>query len=165
MKKYTVSALIVAIVFAVTLVAWAQRDPARRQRWQKQREMQQQAIVKIQEHTAKLKADMDQSSQPTRDRSQRQSLSEDERNQRREARRKQREERQKIVADLESQIAILKGPRQLKNEHEEALTELKAIRDLALEEKAAKSAERLSKLIDKTQKGFDETQKLLGFEQ
>ena len=77
MKKCIILTLVVSIVFTVTLVAWAQRDTSRMRRWQQRREKQQQAIVKIQENTAKLKADMEEAAQAMRNRSQRQNLSEE----------------------------------------------------------------------------------------
>jgi peroxiredoxin len=45
---------------------------------------------------------------------------------------------------------------QMKAEHEEFIGELKAIRDLAVKEKAKNTVERLDKLIQKNQKKFDE---------
>ena len=165
MKKYTTTTLVVAIVFAVTLAAWAQRDASRGERRQQRREIQQQAIVKIQEHAAKLKTDMEEAAQARQNRSRGQSLSEEERNARRESWRKRREEQQRTVADLDLQVAILKGSRQLRTEHEEALAEFQAIRDLATEEKAERTVKHLSKLIEKKQESFEETLKTLGFEQ
>ena len=165
MKKYTILSLIVISVCAATLATWGQRGSSRRERGEKRREMQKQAIVQIEEYTAKLKADMEKAAQATHDRSGSQSLSEEEKNKRRETWRKQREERQKIVADIESQVAILKGSRQLSKENDAVLAELEAIRDLATEEKAEKTAKHLSELINKKQKSFAQSLKKLGFEE
>ena len=45
---------------------------------------------------------------------------------------------------------------QMRTEHEEFIGELKAIRELAVKEKAKKTVERLDKLIEKHQKKFDD---------
>lgn len=45
----------------------------------------------------------------------------------------------------------------LKQKHEETINELKAIRELAVKEKARKTTERLDKLINKHQKEYEET--------
>ena len=49
----------------------------------------------------------------------------------------------------------------LKQEHEETINELKAIRELAVKEKAKLTTERLDKLIDKHQKEFEENLRTL----
>ncbi|MBN1845914.1 MAG: hypothetical protein JW810_09540 [Sedimentisphaerales bacterium] len=164
MKKVILSTLAVAMVIGLALSAWAQQDDARRQRRQQQRLAQQQAIEMILTNAAKLKAQMEEASQAMQNRTQMQDMSEEERTQLRETFMKQREERQKLIADLELQIAILKGPRQLRTEHEEAQAELQAIRDLAAQEKAEQTAERLAKLIDKSRLDYENTLKAMGVE-
>ena len=165
MKKHLILALVVVMALGVTLAALAQQSDERRQRWQRWREAQRGAVEAIQENAAKLKAGMEEDVQRMRDRSQWQDMSEEQRNELREAFRKRREERQRIVADLELQIAKLKGPRQLRTEHEETMEELGAIRDLAAQEKAEKTAERLGQLIDKHQTEYEDMLQAIGFGQ
>jgi hypothetical protein len=161
MKKYRILVLAVAMVLGVALAALAQQQDARRQRWQRLRKAQQQAIETIQQHTAKLKAGMEESAQNMQNRPQ----SDDHRNKLRATWRKHREEQLKLVDAIESQLVILKGPRRLRTEHEEALGELRAIRDLAKTENADKTVKRLDRLIDKRQKKFEDTRRTLGLDQ
>jgi hypothetical protein len=91
-----------------------------------------------------------------------QNMSEEERTKMREEFTKRREATQAILTDMDAQIAKLKGRRQLQTAFDEGQTELKAIRDLANEEKATKAAERLGQLIDKNQTKFDDMMKKLG---
>jgi len=165
MKKRLILVLAVAMILGVALAAFAQQDDSRRermrQRWQQWRAAQQQAIATIQKSAAKLAASMEEAAKAMQNRSQWQDMSEEERNKLRETWRKQREEWQKTIADLELQITILKGQRQLRTEHEEAMEELKAIRDLA----SGQAAERLGMLIDKHQKKYEEMLKKTGLEQ
>ena len=165
MKKHLILVLVTAMVLGAGLAALAQQDSSRRQRWQRQREAQREAIETIQKHAAKLQANMEEAAKAMENRPRREDMSEEERNKFRETRRKQREEQQKIVDDLELQVAKLKGSRRLSTEHEEAIGELKAIRDLAAEEKAGKTTERLEKLISKNQTKYEEMLQKLGFEQ
>ena len=160
MKKYRILVLAVAMVLGVALAALAQQQDARRQRWNRLRKAQQQAIETIQQHAAKLKAKM-QEMVKNMNRPQ----SDDRRNRLRGRWRKWREERLKFVDALESQLAILKGQRRLMAEHKEAIGELRAIRNLAKTEKAGKTVERLDKLIDKRQKKYEDTLQTLNFDQ
>jgi len=161
MKKYRILVLAVAMVLGVALAALAQQQNARRQRWQRLRKAQQQAVETIQQHAAKLKAGMEERAQNMQNRPQ----SDDQRSKLRDAWRKWREEQMKLVDALESQLAILKGPRRLRTEHEEAIGELRAIRNLAKTENADKTVEHLDKLIDKRQKKYEDTRRTLGFDQ
>jgi hypothetical protein len=165
MKKHLTLILAVAMILGVALAVLAQQTEERRQRFQRYREAQQQAIDAIQAHAAKLKASMEESAQAMQNRPQWQDMSEEQRNQLRETFRKRREEQQKIVADLDLQVARLKGPRQLRTEHEEVVEELRAILDVAGQEKAKKTAGLLEKLIGKHQTKYEDTLKKLGFEQ
>ena len=160
MKKYRILVLAVAMVLGVALAALAQQQDARRQRWNRPRKAQQRAIETIQQHAAELKAKM-QEMVKNMNRPQ----SDGRRNRPRATWRKWREERLKLVDALESQLAILKGPLRLRAEHEEAIGELRAIRNLAKTEKAGKTVERLDKLIDKRQKKYEDTLQTLSFDQ
>jgi hypothetical protein len=162
MKKYRILVLAVAMVLGVALAALAQQQDARRQRWNQMRKVQQQAIETIQQHVATLKAKMQEM---VKNMNRPQSDDQRDRLIARATWRKWREERLKLVDALESQLAILKGPVRRRAEHEEAIGELRAIRNLAKTEKAGKTVERLDKLIDKRQKKFEDTRRTLGFDQ
>ena len=165
MRKHVTTALAVVMILGVALAAWAQQDDPRRQRWQQWLQAQQQAVEAIEADTAKLKAAMEAVTQAVQDRQQQQDLSDEQRTAQRETWRKRREERQAVLKDLTLQIAKLKGPRQLRREHDQTLAELKAIRDLAAGEKATQTAARLGKLIDERQAEFEQTLTTLGFGQ
>jgi peroxiredoxin len=60
-------------------------------------------------------------------------------------------ERQATIRSLERQTTILRGPRQRSAEPQTSINELRAIYNQAIEEKAAKTAEHLSKLISQYQ--------------
>jgi hypothetical protein len=68
-----------------------------------------------------------------------------------------------MVAAIEQEVARLKGPRRLRTEFDESMSDLKAIREKATEEKAQGTAELLDKLIAKKQKQLDDTLQKLGF--
>jgi len=166
MKKYLVATLIL-IVLGVSLAAVAQqagqqnaRGERMRQRWA----AQQQAIEKIQKLSADLKADMEEAALARQNQPPRENMTDEERAKLRETWAKRREKQQGIVTEMEHQVAILKGSGQLQTELEADLNELKAIRDLATEEKAEKTATRLIQFIDIKQTNFDTTLKNLGLE-
>ena len=92
------------------------------------------------------------------------SMSDEERNKLRETAKARWDEQQKIVSDIEEQIAVLKGPRQLKFKQDEAVQELADIRDLAKQEKAQKTAERLQGLIDRRQAEYEQILQKIGAE-
>ena len=161
MKKYRILVLAVAMVLGVALAALAQQQDARRQSWNRLRKAQQQAIETIQQHAAKLKAKMQEMVKNMPNWPQ----SDDQRDRPGARWRKWRKERLKFVDALESQLAILKGQRRLMAEHEEAIGELRAIRNLAKTEKAGKTVERLDKLIGKRQKKYEDTLQTLNFDQ
>ena len=165
MRKHVIAALTVVMVLGLALAAWAQQDNARQQRWEKWRKAQQQAADAIVADAAKIKADMEAVTQALQNRQQQQDLSEEQRTALRETWRKRREERRTVLADLTLQIAKLKGQRQLKREHDKAMEELKAIRELATSEKATQTAASLGKLIDDRQTEFEKTLVTLGFDQ
>jgi len=166
MKKYLFATLIL-IVLGVSLVAIAQqagqqnvRGERMRQRWA----AQQQAVEKIQKLAADLKADMEEAALARQNQTPRENMTDEERAKLRETWTKRREKQQEIVAEMEQQVAILKGSGQLQTELDADLAELRAIRDLAKDEKAEKTAIRLTQLIDKKQTTFDTTLKNLGLE-
>lgn len=131
-----------------------------RQRWA----AQQQALEKIQKLSAELKAEMEEAALARQNQQPQGNITDEERAKLRETWTKRREKQQGIVTEMEHQVAILKGSGQLQTELEADLNELKAIRDLAKEEKAEKTASRLNQLIDLKQTNFDTTLKNLGLE-
>ena len=164
MKKHLISALAVAVVLTAGLTVWAQQDNARRRGGQQRLEAQKKAIEAIQADTAKLGAALDSAAQARQNRGPREDLTEEQRTELRQQWTKRREEQLGIIADIELQIAKLKGGRQLRGEHDKAQAELKAIRDLATGEKAGNTAARLGTLIDQRQAEFEKTLATLGFD-
>lgn len=164
MKRYLVRVPAVVAVLGVALVAVAQQDEAARQRWQQWREVENKAIQAIRADGVRLRTLFDEGSRAVLTPEQWQALSEEERKKFRDQWRTRWEEHQKIVADLEQQTAVLKGPRQLKAECDEALVELAAIRDIARQEKAPKAAERIQGLIDRRQARYDQIIQKIGIQ-
>lgn len=162
MKMYRIRIVMVVAVLTLALAALAQQDDLRKQRMQRLSELgrelrgaMQQAAETIQDQAAKLKTHMEEGT----------NMSREERKKFRETRGKRNEERQNIIANLELQIEKVKGPVQLRGEHEESMGELKAILDLAVEEKAKKTSERLEKLIEKRQTKYDDMLQKVGFKE
>ena len=128
------------------------------------REEQLKAIATVEQELAKMKSGME-SFPAAGGRERWQELSEEERNELREKFRKMREERQQSIVVIEKQISKLKGPRQLRTEHEESIAKLNAIRDVALKEEAKETVASIEKLIAEQQKQFEETLQKLGLPQ
>ena len=165
MKQHLIVGLAVAIMLTVGLAAWAQEADARRQRWEKRRQAMQQAIEAVQADAGKLQAAMESAAKVIGDMGSWQDLSDDERAKLREDFGRRREQWRSILGDMELQIARLKGSRQLRSEHEQALKELRAIRDLADSEKATAAAAGLGAIIEKRETEFAKTLTTLGFEE
>ena len=135
MKRHLMLIVSVIAIGGLTWVAFGQAEgPAgkrssRRGMW---RERQQKAVAAIEAQLAKIKAGMESSAnRPSNWRD----LSEEERTKLREQFRKAREEQLQSVAVIEEQIAKLRGRRNLTEEHEKSMSELKAVHDLAVKEK------------------------------
>jgi hypothetical protein len=75
---------------------------------------------------------------------------------------KRREEQQQIVGAIETELAKVKGSRQLQREQEEGTKELQAIRELAEKEQAKETLKGIDELIAKRQKTFDDKLAKLG---
>ena len=116
------------------------------------REEQLKAIEIIQEQAAKLKAAIEATRRPE-GRRRSQERSEEERAKLRERFAKASKQRQNAVKAIEEQLAKLKGPTPPRVEPPGSIRELRAIRELALKEKAEETAKRLEKLIARYQKG------------
>jgi hypothetical protein len=145
-------------------LAIAQQDDAARQRWLQWRESQNKAIQAIQANGVKLRAAFDEAGRVTPAPEKWAGLSERERDEFRRANRARWEEHLKVLTDIEEQVAMLKGPWQLRTELDEAIQELSAIRDLARQEKAVKAAERIQSLIDRRQARYNQTIQKLGLQ-
>ena len=110
------------------------------------REEQLAAIKAIEEQVAKLKATVAEGMGPEA-RVRYRELSEEQRAKLREKMTPAVRQRQQAIRAIEEQIAKLKGPGQARPEARTPVGELKAIHELAVKEKATKTAERLEKLI------------------
>jgi len=169
MKRYGILAVLILAGLAVVWPLFAQeeergpsggRERRGRRRWMSS-EDQQKVIATIEEQLGKMKAGME--GMP-RGREGWRDLSDEERDKLREKFRKMRDERQKSLAVIAEQIDKLKGPRQLRQEHEEAIGKLDAILKLAQKEKAKETAASIEKLIAEKKKQLEETFKALGFD-
>jgi hypothetical protein len=163
MKRHLVGLVAILMVLGAAL-AIAQQDDAAKQRWLQWREAQNKAIHAIQADGVKLRAAFDEAGKVMPTPEKWTSLSEQEKDKLREANRVRWEEHLKILGDIEDQVAVLKGLRQLRTEFDEATQELAAIRDLAKEEKAQKAAERIQGLIDRRQAKYNQTIQKLGLQ-
>jgi hypothetical protein len=85
-------------------------------------------------------------------------MSEEERTKLREQMRTARQERQAAFRTIIAQIAMLQGQRQPTTEGEEFIiintSQLKAIQELAVKEKAKETADRLTSLLESPQRGM-----------
>jgi len=126
-----------------------ERENFRAQMLERWREGQIKPIEAIEEQIAKLKAGIEAQGPQARRRGQ--DLSDEERTKLRERFAKAREDRQKAIKAIIAQIARLQGQRQPTAEGEEFILintgELKAVRELAVKEKATETAQRLERLI------------------
>ncbi len=170
MKRYGILAVGILLVLAMAWPLFAQeeergprgggRERRGRRRWMSSEE-QQKVIATIEEQLGKMKAGME--GMP-RGREGWRDLSDEERDKLREKFRKMRDERQQSLAVIAEQIDKLKGPRQLRREHEEAIGKLNAILKLARKEKAQETAASIEKLIAEKKKQLEEKFKALGFD-
>jgi hypothetical protein len=169
MKKHFILILVVATVLAMALVAFAQPGGGAagsrgRGNFQARREAQMKAVEAIEQAVAKLKAGM----QPMMTGGQRgnfQDMSEEERASFRERMMQRRQEQQDAVATIEAQVVMLKGRRQLRTEHEDALAQLQAIEAQAKSENATKTAAMIAKMIEDKQTKYDQLMEKLGYGQ
>jgi hypothetical protein len=156
MKRYLITTIVVIAVLTVVLTAFGQPG----MRGGMGRETQQNAIAAIEAQLAKLKESME--APMPRPEGGFQDMSEEERTKFREAMTKRREQRAAIIGEIEQQVMILKGGRQLASEHDEAMAELQAIHDQAVKENAKETAKSIQSLIDKRTKKLEDTVEKLG---
>jgi len=161
MKKYVIASVAVLVVLAACWVVFGQQE-GQRQRFAQYREMQLKAAAALVEQAGKLKTALETpfAGMPA-DRSF-QDLSEEERTKMRETMTKRREEQQQIVGAIETELAKVKGSRQLQREQEEGTKELQAIRELAEKEQAKETLKGIDELIANRQKAFDDKLAKLG---
>ena len=164
MNRHWIGVLTVTMILSGALAAVAQQEDAARQRWEQRREAQNKAIQTILADAVKLRAAFEEAGRTMPTPAQWESMSDEERNKLRETAKARWDEQQKIVSDIEEQIAVLKGPRQLKFKQDEAVQELADIRALAKQEKAQKTAERLQGLIDRRQAEYEQILQKIGAE-
>ena len=162
MKQHHIAALALVTLLAAAPIALAQQTDSRRQRWQQRLAAQQQIIEAIQAGAAKLHDAIAASLEAMQNRPSWQDLSDEQRTKLRAEFGRRREEWRKTLADLELQVAKLKGVQELRGEHEQALTELEAVYALATREGATDTAARLGALLDKRQRELSRTLAELG---
>jgi hypothetical protein len=161
MKRHLILIVSAVVVGGLAWVAFGQPEgstdqTSRRAAW---RERRQKAISAIEEQLAKMKSAMEsESARPANWRE----LPEEERTKLREQFRKARQEQLQWIAVIEGELAKLKGRRSLQAEHEKAISELTAIRELAVKEKATETAAAIEKLVAARNKTFDERMEKLG---
>ncbi len=166
MKRYGILVIAILMCLAVAWPLFAQegegggRERRGSRRWMSA-EDQEKAFAVIEEQLGKMKAGME--GMP-RDREGWQDLSDEERDKLREKFRKMRDERQQSLAVIAEQIDKLKGPRQLRREHEEAIGKLDAVLKSAQKENAKETAASIEKLIAEKKKQLEEKFKALGFD-
>ncbi|HPD47766.1 MAG TPA: hypothetical protein P5279_14210 [Anaerohalosphaeraceae bacterium] len=164
MKKYTLAVGVCAMILAVTYAAVAQQDnAARQQAFQRMRQTQQKAMADLEAGIAKLKA-LQEPAQRTQNREQFQNMSQEERTRLRESFTQRREQQTAAMQAVQNSIIILDGGRQIRTEQRELMAALRAIKDLAVEENATKTAEAVQKLMDEKQKAYEEKLTALGLD-
>ena len=178
MKKYGSSIVGVLLVLAAAWVAFGQAEkPQRPQRAQGQgmgqggggqfgaqfREAQLKAVAAVQEQIGKLKAFLEAPG-PATPAGGFQNASEEERTKMREAFTQRREQQQQIMEAIDTELAKLKGARQLLREQEQGTKELQAIREVAAKEQAKETLKSIDELIAKRQKAFEDRIAKLGLQ-
>jgi cysteinyl-tRNA synthetase len=125
--------------------------------FQQMRDMQMKALTALQDDLSKLKTSMETPMPANM-----QNMSEDERAKMRDKMMAGRDEQQKIVTDMESQLAMLKGRRQMQTDHEQAVAQLQAIQNQAKQENATKTADMIGKMIQEKQSKYDQMMQKMG---
>jgi len=161
MKKNAVLVIVaVVLILAVAWSAFGQAGGGGRG-FGMNREAQTKAIAALQEQVAKLKAFIEQA--PSMQGRNFQDMSDEERTKMREEFTKRREEQQKIMAAIDQQMDVLKGGRQLAQDHQQMMAPLKEALASAQTEKAKDTAAKLEKLIADRQKQFDDKMAAMGY--
>ena len=173
MKKCMIGGLAAAMVLTVAWAAWAQpqgggagQGPGGGGRGRggfMDRDTQLKAIAALQEQIGKLKTLIE--SMPTLPAGTSfQDMTDEQRTQMREAGQKIREEQPPILAAIDKQLAVIKGARALVTEYQESTAELKALQEMATQEKATETAKKIGDMIAAKQKKLEESAKAMGVE-
>jgi hypothetical protein len=162
MKRHLISIVTIVVVLIAAWVSFGQPETSERSRgdrarggadrWRMRREQRAKAIAAMEEQIAKIKLGLERRPQGAK---RWQELSDEEKNELRKKFREIRDERNKSIAVIKAQIAKLRGERRLTAEHEKTIGKLKAIRQLAVKEKAKETAAAIDKLIAEQQKEFE----------
>jgi TolA-binding protein len=163
MKKSLILFVGALAILAVTYMALAQESGDRAQRWARMREAQLKAIETIQQQAEKLKTGMEEAEKARESRGSFQEISEDERTKMREQFRQRREEQETAIQAIEEALVSLKGPRRLREEHDQSLNQLRELRTIAAQENAEKTIKAIDDIISVRDTKFDETIQKLGF--
>jgi hypothetical protein len=148
MKRYLISSVVILTILVVSWMAFGQPQGDFRERMARMREAQTKAIEVIQQQVAELKKGFEP---PTFDRERFREMSDEEREKFREERRKVFEARQTAINTIITQVAILQGQEQPAEGQRYILVntaDLKAVQELAKKEKAEKTAERITELLE-----------------
>ncbi len=124
---------------------------------QQMRDMQMRALTALQQDITKLRASMETSIPAGT-----QNMSPEEQAKMRDRMATNRQEQQKTIADMESQLAALKGRGQMQTDHQKAIAELQAIQNQAKQENAAKTADMIGKMIQEKQTKHDQMMEKMG---
>jgi hypothetical protein len=159
MKRYLISAVVILAVLAAAWVVFAQDQPVRPRGGARRfgflsPEEQQKAVETIEQQVTKLKEAL--KAQPTRPENF-QNLSDEERTKFMDQMRKAGEERQTAIRTIIAELAKLQGRVQPQAEGEQFIivntADLKDVQKIAEEEKATKTAERITMMIESGQRG------------
>lgn len=154
MKRYLISSIVILTVLAMTWIAFGQPQGDFRERIARMREAQSKAVEAIQQQVAVLKKGMEQ---PAFDRSRFQEMSDEEREKFREERRKAFGARRTAISTIIAQTAVLQGrPQPAEGERYILVntTDLKAVAELAMKEKATETTERIKEILEPPRRGF-----------
>jgi hypothetical protein len=168
MKKRFVLGLTAVAVLSMALVAFAQpagggsQGGGGRGMGMRGGQAQMQALEAIEQAVGKLREAMSQMMGGQRGGFQ--DMSDEERAQFREQRMQRREQQQQLVTEIEEQIVMLKGGRQIQQEYEEEMASLNALQTQAQQENAAKTAEMIGKMISDRQAKHNALVEKLGYD-
>lgn len=163
MKRYLITSVIVIAVLSVVMAASGQPPQGERPRMGRggfNPEAQQNAVAAIEAELAKIKKSME--TPMSRPQGGFQDMSDEERQKFRDQRMKQREEQAACIEKIEQQLMVLKGGRQLQQEHQEKIEELQTIQTMAKGENASKTAKHVEELIAKRNQDFEAMAEKIG---
>jgi len=160
MKRHFFVFMIIAAVLGATWLCFAQ-EQSMEDRMRQWRERQMNAISAIEAEAAKMKAGMESMSELRGDWRE---MSEDERDEMREKYMALRQERDDSIQVIEEHLVMLKGWRQLREEHDKELADLEALRAKARAEEAKETVEAIEKMIEDKTQAHEALMKELGYD-